>query len=169
MTVEDKACPTCNGRREIGGWVGGVASIDGGGGYETQPCPDCSEPSPTLAWTEVDTLTAARAHYEQRTTRHPHEVWARWATWEQACEAAGWLDEQLTAMRAALSTLPSPPPAKPDEEGLRRAYLRGFRLSAEGYNGEYPFDKDDAEIERLVGPNADAYLATLRTPSKEQE
>lgn len=38
----DPVCETCYGFGEVGGWSGGVASIDGGGGYETVPCPDCT-------------------------------------------------------------------------------------------------------------------------------
>lgn len=37
-----QVCATCEGRGLIGGWAGGAASVDGGGGYESEPCPDCS-------------------------------------------------------------------------------------------------------------------------------
>ena len=45
------ACQTCNGHGMIGGCSGGVASIDGGGGYVDEPCPDCT-PAATSAETQ---------------------------------------------------------------------------------------------------------------------
>lgn len=47
-----EVCATCDGRGEVGGWVGGVASIDGGGGYESEPCPDCTT-APGESWSEA--------------------------------------------------------------------------------------------------------------------
>lgn len=38
-------CETCNGHGLIGGWAGGAASIEGGGGYDAEPCPDCANPA----------------------------------------------------------------------------------------------------------------------------
>ena len=55
MAVEHRVCKTCNGRGEIGGWVGQTAES---GGYESEPCPECSR--------TVEALTADRDNWRSR-------------------------------------------------------------------------------------------------------
>lgn len=61
--------------------------------------------APSPVFSEEDLEAAARAHYEQQTQVHPHEVFIRWAKWDDACKSGGWRTEKLAAMRAALIAL----------------------------------------------------------------
>lgn len=46
-------------------------------------------------------------------------------------------------------------------ELMRSAYFAGFEASAEGYNGEYPFDSDMNAISREMAEQADAAVLDL--------
>lgn len=66
-----------------------------------------SPPSPEVGDETVERM--ARAHYERR--GNPPPSFARnlmWATWDQACLISGFRDEQIAAMRAALTALSEP-------------------------------------------------------------
>lgn len=63
-------------------------------------------------------------------------------------------DEAVQAMPEAISDL------------LKKAYLQGFAASAEGYNSEYPFNEDEAEIQSdkdWMG-RRDEFLSNLALP-----
>lgn len=60
---------------------------------------------------------AAKAYYEARHPAGdaPAGGFTRWATWDEACQAQGFLAEQIVALRAALQELREP------DEGMLQA------------------------------------------------
>lgn len=83
---------------------------------------------------------AARAHYETQAARHanPAGPLTRWATWDEACLAQGFLAEKVECVRAVLLAI-----REPTAEMLAQAKVQDVRglpgepLPAHGYLDNY--------------------------------
>lgn len=94
-------CRCCNGRGEIGGFVGSPDN----GGYQTDPCPECSTPDRS----EVDRLSRRNEELERNLTAH---------------------HEDNLRLREALERIAGPVPAS--RQSTPVSYLQGIAREALG-------------------------------------
>lgn len=65
VAVQEEKCRTCNGHGLVGGFV---SDGDGGGGYDSEPCPDCTPrltANEVLAWLDAEGIEVTNVQFSR--------------------------------------------------------------------------------------------------------